>query len=270
MALVQGNAISPSDNRFSVQLMFSATAKSIRFLAVSDIHNSGMDGVDPSGCDAMLMAGDFKSHGWSSCNEEFRYSVNDDPFFKWCRAHRDFPVFLIPGNHDRVAERHPDWLKWPGNVIRLDSGAVTEFLGLRLWGAPWTPAHSIGSVFSYDEETLAAKFAAMPDDLDVLVLHAPPLLDDSEGGSDQDCGGSGRHFGSRAIRNAILARKPKIVVCGHIHQGSRLPADLNGTVVLNVGRIRHKADAYPTYSPAFIEFCADGKIAVTPAGRIRA
>ena len=69
--------------------------ETVRILLVSDIHNSGTEGMDPTGCDAAIVAGDFKSHGWSSCDPAWRHAVNDDPFFRWCDAHPDLPVFLV-------------------------------------------------------------------------------------------------------------------------------------------------------------------------------
>ncbi len=105
----------------------------------------------------------------------------------------------------------------------------------------------------------------MPDNLDVLVLHGPPRLEDSEGGADKDCGHSEDHFGSTAIREAILAKRPRLVICGHIHQGSREPSNLAGTVVMNVGRVGHKSDEAPSYSPAIIEFSPPREIDTTPA-----
>lgn len=241
----------------------------VRFMMVADIHNSGTDGLDPAGCDAAIVAGDFKFHGWSSCHEEWKDKVNDDPFFKWCNGHPKLPVFLIPGNHDRVVERCPDWVKWPKNVVRLDAanGAV-EFRGLKIWGAPWSLEHSRGSVYSCSEDDLAEKFSAMPEGLDVLVLHCPPKLTDAEGGADKDVGDTGAHFGSESIRKAVLAKKPRLVVCGHIHQGTREPAKLGETIVVNAGRVRHKSDKAPSFSPAYVTFNPGGTLDVTPAKRL--
>lgn len=246
--------------------MSEGICKNIRFLAISDIHNSGMEGVDPKGFDAMLVAGDFKFHGWSSCYEEERYRVNDDPFFTWCNEHPDFPVFLIPGNHDRVVERCPDWLNWPANVIRLDAGSVTEFKGLSIFGTPWTPIYHRHGAFDIEEGELSAKYAEIPKGLDILVAHAMPRLTDAEGNADvvQEKG----HVGSKALRDAILAKRPKVVVCGHLHTEDHAVATIGGTQVVNVGRI-HGRDYYTAaFSPAIVEFGADARIGITTSKRI--
>lgn len=242
------------------------TTNIVRLLAVADIHNSGMDGIDPAGCDAMIVAGDFKSHGWSSCHEEERYRVNGDPFFAWCSAHPDFPVFLIPGNHDRVVERHPEWLDWPRSIVRLDTDAVTEFKGLSIFGTPWTPIYHRHGAFDIEESELSAKYAEIPEGLDILVSHAMPLLDDAEGDADVRPGYG--HIGSGALRDAIIAKKPKISLCGHLHTEDHSVVKLGETLVVNVSRVLEMDYFTAVFSPAFIEFGANGSIGIEPARRL--
>ena len=252
--------------------------ETVRILLVSDIHNSGTEGMDPTGCDAAIVAGDFKSHGWSSCDPAWRHAVNDDPFFRWCDAHPDLPVFLVPGNHDLVVGRCPDWLVWPKNVVRLDEtgdpgfkdvrraadGAVV-FKDLRLWGSPWSIKYHDNGVFTGSEDDLKRELDKAPEHLDVLVIHGPPRLENGEGGSDVR---DGEHVGGRAAREAILEKRPRLVVCGHIHHGDRAEARLGESTVLNVSRVFGRHYNTYAYSPAFAEFRADGTLSATPARRV--
>jgi Icc-related predicted phosphoesterase len=49
--------------------------------------------------------------------------------------------------------------------------------------------------------------------VDILVTHCPPykILDKAD---------SGKHGGSKALRNKVLEIKPKFHLFGHIHEGS--------------------------------------------------
>ncbi|HEX6989383.1 MAG TPA: metallophosphoesterase [Bacillota bacterium] len=62
---------------------------------------------------------------------------------------------------------------------------------------------------------------------DVLVTHAPPwgVCDRSR---------SGRPGGSRAVRAAVAAHRPRLVVCGHIHEAAGWER-LGASVVVNCG-----------------------------------
>jgi Icc-related predicted phosphoesterase len=50
-----------------------------------------------------------------------------------------------------------------------------------------------------------------------------------------DADSRGRSLGSTAIRNAVLAKTPKLVVCGHIHASSGKQSNLGDSIVVNAG-----------------------------------
>ena len=52
----------------------------------------------------------------------------------------------------------------------------------------------------------------------ILVSHSPPK-------GAVDVSSRGRGLGSTAIRSAVLARNPRLMVCGHIHVHSRTVDD---------------------------------------------
>ena len=272
------------ENKETVDISFASLfprSKPVRFLMVADIHTSGTDGLDPAECDAAIVAGDFIADTPRLPDHEYRKALKNDPFFAWCGKNPDLPVFLIPGNHDHVAESHPDWIEWPGNIVRLLDGegieengvglaadGAFEFKGLKLWGIPWSSSYSRRSGFLCPDDELLKKFDAMPSNLDVLVLHGPPMFDGSESAPDKEAGRTDAHFGNATIRAAVLAKKPRLAVCGHIHQGAHEPTKLGETIVVNVGRVEHKHDRTPSYSPAYVAFNPDGTIDVTPAKRL--
>jgi Icc-related predicted phosphoesterase len=62
----------------------------------------------------------------------------------------------------------------------------------------------------------------------ILISHSPPegILDLSS---------SGKHLGSRTIREVIWERAPRLVVCGHIHESAGRTEKLGETVLVNAG-----------------------------------
>src|SRR6185295_2212128 len=82
----------------------------------------------------------------------------------------------------------------------------TPFYGLGA-GVPTTPWD-----WSFDltEDEAAERLAGCPEGA-VLIVHSPP-----HGHCDRSS--AGEHLGSAAIRSAVEAKDPPLVVCGHIHE----------------------------------------------------
>ena len=74
------------ENKETVDISFALPChpdKPVRFLLVADIHNSGTDGLDPTGCDAAIVAGDFIADTPLLPDDEYRKAINKTPFFVW-------------------------------------------------------------------------------------------------------------------------------------------------------------------------------------------
>ncbi|MDP9188406.1 MAG: serine/threonine protein phosphatase, partial [Actinomycetota bacterium] len=107
-----------------------------------------------------------------------------------------------------------------GEAATLDG--ITVFgLGAGIPTTPWDWS------FDLDEDEAAAELEACPEGA-VLVLHSPP-----RGHCDQS--GVGEHLGSRAILEAIEAKRPPIAVCGHIHDAWGCESAIGPTTVINLG-----------------------------------
>ena len=81
--------------------------------------------------------------------------------------------------------------------------------------------------FDLTEEQAEALLAGCPQEC-VLVTHSPPK-------GAVDTGTAGQSLGSMAVREAIIAKRPKLVVCGHIHACWGQTATVGDTPVLNAG-----------------------------------
>ena len=137
------------------------------------------------------------------------------------------PVILVPGNSESREELEEACKDWPSAVVLHGSG--TEIAGVSFWGVgggiPVTPFGD----WSYDftEQEGVEMLAGCPRG-GILITHSPPhgVLDISS---------AGQHFGSRAVREAILAKNPRLCVCGHIHESSDSRDQLGDTTVVNAG-----------------------------------
>ena len=137
------------------------------------------------------------------------------------------PTVLVPGNAESHEELAQACRSWPnarvlhGSQITLDD---VTFYGIG-GGIPITPFGAWSYDFSEDE---AKKLLQDLESGGVLISHSPPkgVLDMSS---------DGRSLGSEAVREIIGIKKPKLVVCGHIHGSAGQIAQLGPTNVINAG-----------------------------------
>jgi Icc-related predicted phosphoesterase len=140
------------------------------------------------------------------------YEINE--FLEWFS---DLPYthkIFIAGNHDFGFEKPytKSQIVIPENIHYLeDSSVLIE--GIKFYGSPWQPWF-FNWAFNLPRSgnELKEKWSAIPEDTDVLVVHAPPkgILDVVIRGSE--------HVGCELLRDRILEVKPKVVAFGHIHE----------------------------------------------------
>lgn len=209
----------------------------VRIVCVSDLH--GCLDYDSIACAAirrkaniLAIAGDIQNA------DMFRHprSYFEADFLGMVSHLRDngIEVVATPGNHDFYIRSLLEGGKIDGcpNIL-VDEGVTIH--GVKFWCTPWVPTINGQWAYEDDDRNLAEKFAKIPDDIDVLISHTPPL-----GGS---CDGYDvsldfrverrRHFGSDALRMAIMEKRPKALVCGHIHSGDHSLSKVADTAILN-------------------------------------
>lgn len=138
----------------------------------------------------------------------------------------DKPTVLVPGNGESLDELRAACTGWSGAHVLHGSG--TEIEGTSFWGlGGGVPVTPFGD-WSWDlpEDEAAGLLADCPDGA-VLVSHSPP-----HGAADVS---RGRHLGSTAVRDAIDARSPRLLVCGHIHDSWETDIQVGPTRVINAG-----------------------------------
>lgn len=200
--------------------------------ATSDVHMTGIEGIRDKECGTIVLAGDFMEK--AKKQEHFKDAERwwDEKFLPWCEEHKDQSIVIIGGNCDKWLYYNRDKVEWPKNVHYLDD-TETEVNGMRVYGTSWCP-HNMNGAWEVDDEQLEEEFSKIPEGLDILVTHVPPKGEGLELDHDTEFDS---HFGSEALTKAILEKKPKIVLCGHIHSGSHKPVKIGDSLVMNVSRI---------------------------------
>ena len=137
------------------------------------------------------------------------------------------PAVLVPGNAESFEELQDGCAHWP--TARVLHGTLTDILGTSFHGlggaVPPTPFGPWSDDFT---EAAAAQWLQGCPQGGVLVTHSPPK-------GCLDVSSRGVSLGSTAIRDAVLRCRPKLLVCGHIHDSSGQQACLGETVVINAG-----------------------------------
>lgn len=200
--------------------------------ATSDVHHSGIEGITDKECGTIVLAGDFMEKAKHHADFGSAEKWWKDKFLPWCEDHKGQQIVIIGGNCDKWLYENRDKVEWPSNVHYLDD-SLSEVNGMKVYGTSWCP-HNMNGAWEVDNDVLEKEFAKIPEGLDILVTHVPPKGE----GLDLDHDTSfNNHFGSEALTKAILEKKPKIVLCGHVHSGSHKPVMIGDSIVMNVSRI---------------------------------
>jgi Icc-related predicted phosphoesterase len=190
----------------------------VKLLAFSDLHRDLSQAerlVEMSAeADVVIGAGDF-----ASVHEGLEETIA-------ALAAIEAPTVLVPGNNETEDALREATTGWSAATVLHGGGTTidgTEFYGLGA-GVPVTPWDWS---FDLDDEAAAEMLAACPEGA-VLVLHSPPQ-------GHCDANGGGGHFGSAALLRAIEEKRPRLAVCGHIHESWGCESLIGGTPVRNLG-----------------------------------
>jgi Icc-related predicted phosphoesterase len=136
------------------------------------------------------------------------------------------PTVLVPGNNETDSALRDACAAWHAATVL--HGEQAEIGGARFFGlgagvpiTPWDWS------FDLDEERAARMLERCPSEA-VLVVHSPPR-------GHVDRGSAGEHLGSEAVLGAIERRRPRLAVCGHIHESWGEQSRIGETPVFNLG-----------------------------------
>ena len=174
-----------------------------RIIAFSDCHAHIKEVKFPDG-DILIFAGDI-GNGRTTEAEfvEFAEVINKLPFSQ---------KMITFGNHDVCVERNFDLSRMLDAHILHDSEVVID--GIKFFGSPYSP--KFGSGWSYNIQRgypAQQKWAQIPDDTNILVVHGPPhgILDVVDGFYKES-------VGCEELAKRVMALKQlRLNVYGHIH-----------------------------------------------------
>lgn len=197
----------------------------MKLACVSDLHGYLPDLSDIE-FDILLIGGDICPVHDHSLVFQIRWL--DKVFRQWLKK-IERPVIAVSGNHDHVFEKStPPKLPW---TYLQDTG--TEFQGLKIWGSPWQPTFH-NWAFNLDEPELVEKWAMIPENTDILLLHGPPYGYGDFSPYDKI------HTGSPGLTKVIERIKPKLVIGGHIHSARNLYFIGENTMMANVSIVNEQ------------------------------
>jgi Icc-related predicted phosphoesterase len=175
---------------------------------ISDTHNKHKH-LTSKGMGNILGSGDILVHAGDSTSMGQKHEI--EQFLKWF-SNTDFEhKIFIAGNHDFGFEKETDidqQFKDLGVTYLFDNDITID--GIKFYGSPWQPEFYNWAFNLPRGEELAAKWEKIPDDVDILITHGPAygILDYAP---------IGGHVGCEELYRKIVEVKPKIHVCGHIH-----------------------------------------------------
>lgn len=170
-------------------------------------------------CDLLICAGDITGgnpQGPRDNSDAYWAEWITKEFQPW--AKQAPTCIFIAGNHDTCLESEPSNYRDAGLIYLRDSWVTLGAFGF--FGTPWVRKWDT-LAFNAIEPELENKFRNIPPNMDVIISHGPPL-------GYQDC-----DKGSHAMREVVNRIKPKLLVCGHIHEARGQCDLIQGTKVVN-------------------------------------
>jgi Icc-related predicted phosphoesterase len=243
-----------------------STTRKTRFVCISDTHNASPGGAFklPQG-DVLIHAGDMTNQGsFSELQKTIKWIEEADFEAKIITAGmfsklREMQGLIIQGNHDitldsdfyaqygpyfhnqnpqdpakcqELVEQSPSilWLKHEAAIIDLLSpiGPRTTF---KIFGSPYSPSKGMWA-FGYGPDEATQIWDRVPLDTDIVITHTPPKYHCDETKER-------RAAGCEALRNVLWRVRPRLAICGHVHEGrgaERVRWDLG------VSNIKYKED----------------------------
>lgn len=218
----------------------------MRIIATSDLHGTLPEIPE---ADVLIVAGDVCPMYSHAVRDQYEWL--DTNFRNWLLENLEKvdKIIGIAGNHDFVFERWPDKvaeLFLPWTYLQDKGTTINKFteggcVSLNFWGTPWVP-NLARWAFHDTDAGLDARFAAIPEDIDVVIAHGPPFLY-----RDRTVPKFGDvHAGFPGASTMLWRVKPIAYVCGHIHEGYGVEKHPSGATVYNVA---HQTENYEAINP---------------------
>ena len=186
----------------------------MRITFISDTHTKHNQITNfLTGGDLLIHAGDLTSRG---------YTTEIENFAKWYDGIDNYDTkMFICGNHDFGFQDDPEKIKGLLTGYKTIDYLQDDWMGIgedvdtmiKIWGSPWQPEFHNWAFNLPRGEKIMEKWNLIPKDVDILVTHGPAF------GKLDFVPYDGLNVGCEDLLIKIQEIKPKIHVCGHIHEG---------------------------------------------------
>lgn len=189
----------------------------MKIVIISDTHGQH-EKLALSPADMIIHAGDVSSRG--KRNEVVE-------FIAWFHQLNFKYKIFVAGNHDfffESATREEISSITPKDIIYLNDESIS-IDGINIWGSPITPWFYDWAFNRYRGKDIDRHWQKIPVETDIVVTHGPV-----EGILDRTT--SGDHVGCSDLKRKISEVKPRLHVCGHIHEAYGM-YEKDGTKFIN-------------------------------------
>lgn len=244
----------------------------MKILAISDQHGHFFD-IPP--CDVLIVAGDLCPDvigGQSARNDpERQLRWFRTMWLSWRYQQPARHCIVTWGNHDYGGELLRNAVDGYGaegkqTIIACDN--LVQIPGLSVYLTPWSNAF-MRWAFMKEPTKLARYYENIPEGVDVLVSHQPPMGYGSQCRycDPRDGQWKTEHVGSVELLAAIQRTKPRAVVCGHVHSGYGT-YDCDGIPVYNVSVVDEGYSL--VHEPTTVELAKSDPARFTPSAERQA
>ena len=230
----------------------------MKICAISDMH--GILDFDINPCDILCISGDIVPLRVQYYLEgTLKWLAKE--FIPWCEKQPCEKVFLIAGNHDLVAQNHPDEWEAMFNDTKITylldkeveyvKETEDNYESIRIYGTPW--CHQFYNwAFMTSDNNLEKIYSKIPYKVDILLTHDCPYgTSDVILQEDVPWFDGKTHIGCHPLGDAIDKKKPRYVFCGHLHSCTHVPQERGETIVTNVTVVNEHYDR--VYEPFYME-----------------
>lgn len=232
----------------------------MKIAIISDLH--GFTPMYPSDywkgleeCEMLCICGDIIPLCIQTCITDSIWWLKNE-FKPWLESLPVEKIVFIAGNHDFVFERKYEEIKQmfsKSDKITylhhdyLDYISNQDSKVYRIFGTPYCKI--FGSwAFMLDNDTLKEKYAQIPDNVDVLLSHDAPMVE--EVGVIHQGWQRGTDAGNMPLADAIKEHKPRYSFCGHIHSGDHNLVEVGETKFANTSVVNEQYNL--VYEPMIV------------------